>query len=99
YMAKNRDQYEATGSRDPHLDLKGQDQYQRASQAGLGNFLNECIGRSTRERGDNVALGTLHQQMMADRHRMAILDPEAHLLGIGIARIPNRFYVTEVFGK
>jgi uncharacterized protein YkwD len=101
YMAKNAKDYEVTSSRNPHKDLYGRSQLDRAQLAGITNFLNENIGRASRETfTDQQTLSTLHSQFMeSEDHRMSILDPEAHVVGIGIARLPTRFYLTEAFGK
>jgi uncharacterized protein YkwD len=99
YLAKNGDKFELKGSNNPHVDLAGRGPQERAQQAGLGNFLDESIGRSSRTLGDARQLAILHQQMMADVHRAIIMNPEARLVGIGIARGPNRLYLTEEFGR
>ncbi len=101
YMAKNAKEYEVTNSRNPHMDLNGRSQLERAQEAGVTNFLNENIGRASRGLfTDQQTLSMLHREFMESAgHRMSILDPEAHFVGIGIARLPSRFYLTEAFGK
>jgi len=100
YMAKNRDEFEVSSSRNPHQDLNGRGPQERARQAGLNTFINENIGRSSRSLGDVVQVTNLHRQMMSgtDGHREAIMNPEARTVGIGIARGDNRLYLTEEFG-
>jgi uncharacterized protein YkwD len=101
YMAKNRDKYEMSNPH-PHMDLNGRTPWERAKLAGLNNFLNECIGRSSRGLGDMQHIRILHKQMMTETsggHREIIMDPEAHFVGVGIAVGPNRLYVTEEFGQ
>jgi len=101
YMSRNAKDYELSVARSPHVDLNGRSQLERAHEAGATNFLNENIGRASRGiKSDMSTLATLHSQFMSSPgHRESILDPEAHFVGIGIARLPARFYLTEEFGK
>ncbi|WP_448887309.1 CAP domain-containing protein, partial [Enterobacter kobei] len=82
-----------------HRDLNGKGPLERAQLAGISNFLNENIGRNINQPGKN-GLNILHRQMMASPgHRPAIMDVEAHLVGIGSAMAGNRLFLVEVFGK
>jgi uncharacterized protein YkwD len=101
YMAKNGDKFDIKSNNNPHQDMSGRGPHERAQQAGLTNFLDESIGRSSRSLGDMRQLTILHQQMMTGTggHRDIIMNPEARLVGVGIARGPNRLYLTEEFGK
>jgi len=99
YMAKNYDQFDLTGKRNPHEDLMGRGPDLRAKQAGIGNFLHENIGRATGN-GGMAAIANLHIQMMgSEGHRVAILDPKARLIGIGMAHNHNRFFLTQEYGE
>jgi len=100
YMAQNQKDYEVTNERSPHTDLRGRSAPERAKLSGVTNFLNENIGRASRgDRNDRLVLSTLNSQMLnSPGHREIMLDPQAHTVGIGIARLPNRFYLTEEFG-
>jgi len=99
YMAMNYNQYDLTGSRNPHLDLMGRSAEERAQAAGISNFLEENIGRATGD-GGMPAIANLHIQMMASPgHRVAILDPKARLIGIGMARSHKRFFLTQEYGE
>jgi uncharacterized protein YkwD len=99
YMSMHRKDYE-TSNESPHVDLKGRPPAERARLSGVTNFLNENIGRASRgARNDRLILKTLNGQMISSPgHRENLLDPKAHTVGIGIARLPDRFYLTEEFG-
>jgi uncharacterized protein YkwD len=100
YMAQHQKDYETTVERSPHIDLSGRTPAERAQLSGVTNFLNENIGRASRgARDDRLVLKTLNGQMLTSPgHRENMLDPKAHTVGIGIARLPDRFYLTEEFG-
>jgi uncharacterized protein YkwD len=101
YMAKNTDKFDVSVNNNPHMDLSGRGPQERAQQAGLSNFQDESIGRSSRTLGDQNQITLLHKQMMTGSggHREIIMNPESRLVGIGIARVHNRLYLTEEFGK
>lgn len=106
YMAQHPEQYELSVSRSPHIDLQGRDQMQRAAQAGLSaRFEGECIGRTSRGGySDKNMILTVHQQMMSEPpgnsgHRDNILNSNATVAGVGIARLPRRLYLIEEFGQ
>jgi uncharacterized protein YkwD len=100
YMANNYVSYDLMhSSRNPHEDLNGRGPLERARTAGITNFLQESIGRST-GRGGMQILGNLHGEMMASpEHRGIIMDPAAHHVGIGMAGSHNLFFLTYEFGN
>jgi uncharacterized protein YkwD len=105
YLANNASKYDVrSDSNNPHQDLNGRNQIERAQQAGLTNWQNENIGRNVG--GPNIGgvpmagVNVLHNQMMASAgHRPAIMDAEAHSVGVGSARIGDRFFLVEEFGR
>jgi uncharacterized protein YkwD len=105
YLANNASKYDVRdNSNNPHQDLNGRNQIERAQQAGITNWLNETIGRNIG--GPNIGgvpmagVNILHNQMMASAgHRPAIMDAQAHLVGVGSARIGDRFFLVEEFGR
>jgi uncharacterized protein YkwD len=106
YMAQNPNQYEVSVSRSPHVDLQGRNQLQRATAAGLSRrFEGECIGRTSRGGyADKTMILTVHKQMMSEPagsggHRDNIMNQNATVIGIGVARLPKRLYLTEEFGQ
>ncbi|MBS1957553.1 MAG: hypothetical protein JST89_25425 [Cyanobacteria bacterium SZAS-4] len=100
YLAKNASKYDVRDpSNNPHMDLNGRGPVERAQQAGITNFLNENIGRNVGGLG-LLGVKILHDQMMAsNEHRPAIMDPEAHLVGIGATLEGDRLFLVEVFGR
>jgi uncharacterized protein YkwD len=106
YMAQNSEQFELSVSRSPHIDLQGRNQMQRAAAAGLATrFTGECIGRTSRGgNSDKTMILTVHRQMMSEApgsggHRDNIMNPDATVVGVGIARLPKRQYLVEEFGQ
>lgn len=106
YMSQHPEGYEITVSRSPHVDLQGRSPQDRAREAGLSANVMENIGRGSRGpfSSDMGMLRNVHDQMMAEpkgqpNHRSAIMNPEAHNVGIGLARTANRFYLTEEFSN
>jgi uncharacterized protein YkwD len=105
YLANNASKYDVKdNSNNPHRDLNGRNQIERAQQAGITNWLNETIGRNVG--GPNMGgvpmggVNILHNQMMASPgHRSAIMDAEAHSVGVGSATIGDRFFLVEEFGR
>lgn len=100
YLANNASKYDVRDlNNNPHQDLNGRNQLERAQQAGITNFLNENIGRNIGGLG-LLGVKILHDQMMASaEHRPAIMDPEAHLVGIGATQAGDRLFLVEVFGR
>lgn len=106
YMADHAPQYEPSVARSPHIDLQGKSPADRARDAGISSPVFENIGRASRTGfgSDKLIISTLHQQMMAEpagemNHRSNIMDPAHTSVGIGIARAPDRLYLTEEFGN
>src|SRR5262249_24359139 len=102
YMADHQKDFEVTVTRSPHVDLNGRNQFERAQSAAISNFLAENIGRASRGlKSDASTIATLHNQMMTENggHRENILESEARIVGMGIVRTRNRFYMTEEFSK
>jgi hypothetical protein len=103
YMAKNSEQYEVSVPRSPHIDLQGRNQWERGAAAGLSKYGGECIGRTSRGvYSDKNMILTVHRQMMAEApgshsHRDIIMNPDATMVGVGIARLPKRLYLVEEF--
>lgn len=100
YLAKNASKYDVRDSNtNPHTDLNGRNQLERAQQAGISNFLNENIGRNVGGFG-MAGIKILHDQMMASaEHRPAIMDAQAQLVGIGAHQTGDRLFLVEVFGR
>lgn len=100
YLAANASKYDVRDSNNnPHQDLMGRGAIERAQQAGISNFLNENIGRNVGNSG-MAGIKILHQQMMdSPGHRPAIMDAEAHLVGIGSTYAGNRLFLVEEFGR
>lgn len=100
YLGNNASKYDVRDlHNNPHQDLNGRNQLERAQQAGITNFLNENIGRNIGGLG-LLGVKILHDQMMASpEHRPAIMDPEAHLVGIGATLTGDRLFLVEVFGR
>ncbi|HEY9732782.1 MAG TPA: CAP domain-containing protein [Drouetiella sp.] len=100
YLAANASKYDVKDpNNNPHQDLNGRGALERAQQAGITNFANENIGRNVGNLGI-AGVKVLHQQMMdSPGHRPAIMDSEAHLVGIGAAYAGNRLFLVEEFGK
>lgn len=104
YMETHRDVYAPTAGRSPHTDLEGRKPADRAAQAGITTVVLENIGRATRGFfiSDKKIVYDLHSDMMAEpkgqiNHRSTIMDPKCRLLGIGITRSQDSFYLTEEF--
>lgn len=100
YLAAHADKYDVRDpNNNPHQNLTGQDQFERARQAGIENFLSENIGRNVGTLGFG-GVKILHNQMMSSPgHRPAIMDAEAHKVGVGAAQAGNRIFLVEVFGR
>lgn len=100
YLAANASKYDVRDSNNnPHQDLNGRGAIERAQQAGVTNFLNENIGRNIGNSG-MAGVKILHEQMMdSPGHRPAIMDADAHLVGIGSTYAGNRLFLVEEFGK
>ena len=105
YMADHAAEYEPSTGRSPHTDLQGRSAGDRAHASGITTSVFENIGRASRDglRSDKSIITNLHQQMMSEppgghNHRSTIMDPQSTGVGIGIARSPNRIYLTEEFG-
>ncbi len=100
YLANHASKYDVRDpNNNPHQDLNGRNQLERAQQAGITNFLNENIGRNIGGLG-LLGIKVLHDQMMeSSQHRPAIMDPEAHLVGIGAMQAGDRLFLVEVFGR
>jgi uncharacterized protein YkwD len=105
YMAQHSEQYELSVPRSPHIDLDGRNQLQRANAAGLmAIWRGECIGRTSRGGpSDKDMILDVHRKMMNEPpgygHRENILAHDANVVGIGVARLPQRLYLTEEFGQ
>jgi uncharacterized protein YkwD len=104
YMAKNRAEYELSSPHNAHQDLMGRNGQERAKAAGMNYFIADNVGRSSRSLGDKQQVANLHIQMMAEPagsggHKENIMNPEAKLIGVGIARGDNRLYLEEAFGR
>lgn len=100
YLAKNASKYDVRdANNNPHQDLNGRGAVERAQQAGITNFQNENIGRNVGGLG-LLGVKILHDQMMdSAQHRPAIMDSEAHLVGIGATSAGDRLFLVEVFGR
>jgi uncharacterized protein YkwD len=104
YMADHPADYEVSNSRSPHIDLQGRNPQERAREAGVSMKVLENIGRGSRGPfgSDKAMLQRLHGQMMSEPpgtgHRGTIENPNNTCVGIGIARSPNRIYLTQEFG-
>jgi uncharacterized protein YkwD len=100
YLGSNATKYDVRDAKNnPHADLNGRGPVERAQQAGISNFLNENIGRNIGNMGI-YGVKVLHEQMMGSAgHRPAIMDPEAHLVGIGSTQVGNRLFLVEEFGR
>lgn len=104
YMQAHREAYEPTVTRSPHTDLEGHTTADRAAAAGFKVKTLENIGRASRGIfvSDKTVVYDLHSMMMAEpkgqiNHRSTIMDPQCRLVGVGIARSNDRFYLTEEF--
>ncbi|MBI2811712.1 MAG: hypothetical protein HYX67_12920 [Candidatus Melainabacteria bacterium] len=100
YLANNASKYDVRDpNNNPHQDLNGRGAVERAQQAGITNFQNENIGRNVGGLG-LLGIKILHDQMMESAgHRPAIMDSEAHLVGIGASQAGDRLFLVEVFGR
>ena len=100
YLAANAGKYDVRdANNNPHQDLNGRGAIERAQQAGISNFLNENIGRNVGNSG-LAGIKILHEQMMdSPGHRPAIMDADAHLVGIGATYAGNRLFLVEEFGR
>jgi len=100
YLATNASKYDVRDpNNNPHQDLNGRNQVERAQQAGITNWQNENIGRNVGGFG-MVGVSIMHNQMMESAsHRPAIMDPEAHFLGVGATRVGDRLFLVEEFGR
>jgi|LakMenEpi03Aug12_release.lakeMendotaPanAssembly.Ray.scaffolds.fasta_scaffold224106_1 uncharacterized protein YkwD len=99
YLAANARKYDVKDlNNNPHQDLNGRGPFERAQQAGITNFANENIGRNIGNIGI-AGVKVLHDQMMdSPTHRPAIMNSEAHLVGVGSAYAGNRLFLVEEFG-
>lgn len=100
YLAANASKYDVRDpNNNPHQDLNGRLALERAQQAGISNFQNENIGRNVGNSG-LAGVKVLHEQMMASgEHRPAIMDGDAHVIGIGWRYAGNRLFLVEEFGR
>ncbi len=100
YLANNASKYDVRDlNNNPHQDLNGRNQLERAQQAGITNFQSENIGRNVGGLG-LLGVKILHDQMMdSAQHRPAIMDSEAHLVGIGATLSGDRLFLVEEFGR
>lgn len=105
YMAQHKEGYEITVSRSPHVDLQGRSPQERANEYGVNRPIAENIGRASRGpfELDIKQLRNLHKSMMDEGpgggHYETIMNPNARMVGVGVARISGRFYLTEEFSN
>lgn len=105
YMGQHKEGYEITVGRSPHTDLQGRSPQERAHEYGVSRAVSENIGRASRGpfEPDIRQLRNLHKSMMDEGpgggHYETIMNPNARSVGVGICRIPGRFYLTEEFSN
>ncbi len=104
YMMSHPDRYIDIRGVNPHIDNEGRFPMMRALEAGILRETHENLGMGNLgTRGDRATVLSQHTTMMSEplgkhNHRSILMDPNAHAVGIGIARDNQRLYLVEEFG-
>jgi uncharacterized protein YkwD len=79
-----------------HRDPQGRTIADRLSEAGIGyRVAGENLARTTNI--SNPAAWAHEQLMQSDEHRPNILSPDFELMGVGVVRDGNSYWITQVY--
>jgi uncharacterized protein YkwD len=104
YMMDHRALYELPVPKFTHVDPDGRAPMDRARASGINIEVHENIGIDNRLQGNDTFLLERQEQIMmreprdGHTHHAIICDPEARIVGVGVARSKLRLYLVEEFG-
>jgi uncharacterized protein YkwD len=103
YMLNHSAQYDLPVPEYTHHDPDGRSPTDRARELGITSEVHENIAIDNRaQNSDQWLLERQHKIMMREpnsgrTHRGIICDPDARLVGVGVARSQTRLYMVEEF--